>query len=262
VFLCRHPASHVVSFGTHPESRNGMTGKEQLQDILGLSSGVALDLYHAMEVISLDECMAIEADKINTAGFGAFFGSLQIILGRFLVLQVARMFERPGVRYQVRSIPTAIEVLHKQTDQLVIEERPALIRRLSRLGASAPEMESRSDADLTRLIATFFEHRLSASHPEGKRNARILRDLKTARNKWVAHPEAVHLEDLPKPTYAEIDTLVDFAKTFVAAIGIGYLGSPYDDDEGNFVISSDANRSTVCLRRLLQEAAVLPGAVS
>jgi hypothetical protein len=70
--------------------------KSQLDDIL--SEGVVLDLYHAEEVLSLGALMGREAGRINEASFGALFGSLQIIFGRFLILSVARMFEKPGAQ--------------------------------------------------------------------------------------------------------------------------------------------------------------------
>lgn len=230
--------------------------KTQIEDIL--RQGVAVDLYHVEEVLSLDEFVGREASQINAATFGAFFGSLQIILGRFLVLQVARVFEQPSPRYPIRSIPAAIAVLREHSDQLVVEQRPSLIRILSRAGTSPQKLERLSDPDLTHFVADFFDQRMSDSHAEGVDNARALRALKTVRDKKIAHPEAVGLDDLPKTTLADIDQLVALAKIFLGAVGSGYLSAAYQDDTGHHFMSSDAKRSTICLRRLLRKAGVIP----
>lgn len=227
-----------------------------LEDII--YEGLVLDIYRVEEALFLDELIGREADRINVATFGQFFGSLQSILGRFLVLSVARIFEPPSPRYPIRSIPAAIAVLREGADSLVIEQRPGLIRSLSRNGASASNLERMADSNLTRFVADFFDRRISNSHSEGEDNARALLALKTVRDKSVAHAEAVRFEDLPRTTFAEIDQLLALAKAFVGAVGFGYLGTIYDDDNGDYLMSSAAHRSTVCLRRLLEKAAILP----
>ncbi|MDE2466035.1 MAG: hypothetical protein KGO02_20310 [Alphaproteobacteria bacterium] len=202
--------------------------------------------------------MGRSASQINAATFGQFFGSLQIILGRFLVLQAARIFEQPNPRYPLRSIPSAIALLQRHSDRLVVEQRPGLIRALSRAGALPQELEALSDPELTRFVAEFFDRRMSDSHVEGMHNARALQALKTVRDKTVAHPEGIGLDQLPKSTFADIDRLVALAKAFLGAVGFGYLSTAYEDDNGHYFMSSDAKRSTVCLRRLLQKAGVIP----
>jgi hypothetical protein len=229
--------------------------KAQLKDII--SDGVAIDLYRVEEVLFLDELIGREAGRINAATFGAFFGSLQFVLGRFLVLQVPRIFEPPHSRYPIWSIPAAIAVLREHGDRLVIEQRPGLTRALCRAGASPRALESLSDPDLTRFVVDFFDRRMSHSDPEGVNNARALLALKTVRDKIVAHPEAIRPDQLPRATFADIDQLVALAKCFVGAVGFGYLSIAYEDDEGHYFVSSDAKRSTVCLGRLLEKAAVI-----
>ncbi len=222
--------------------------KTQLEDII--CEGVAVDLYHVEEALSLDEFVGREAARINAATFGAFFGSLQIILGQFLVLQVARIFEQANSCYPIRSIPAAMDVLREHSDTLVIEQRPRLIQSLCQAGASPEQLQSLSDPELTHFIVDFFEQRMSNSDPEGVDNARTLCDLKIMRNKKIAHPEAIPLGQIPKATYADIDQLVALAKSFVDAVGFGYFSTVW--------YPSDAKRATTCLRRLLQKAGVVP----
>jgi hypothetical protein len=228
--------------------------KSRLDDII--SQGVVLDLYHAEEVLSLGALIGRDAGRINEATFGALFGSLQIIFGRFLILSVARMFEKPGPTYPIRSIPAGIGVLRDHCDSLNIEERAAIVKSLCRQGASEADIKALPDPDLTRFLADFFERRLSESYSEGADNALALQALKTLRDKNIAHPEAIRPDDLPKATFAQIDELVALARTFVGVVGIGYLSVAYEDDQGHYLISSDAERSTICLDRLLQKAGV------
>ncbi len=99
-------------------------------------------------------------------------------------------------------------------------------------------MDFLSDADLTRYLADFFESRVSLSDFEGFENGRTLHAPKTLRHKIVAHPEAVRLEDLSKPTYVEIDKLASLARGFVGIVGFGYLSTVYESGDGTYLLSS------------------------
>lgn len=224
-----------------------------LEDII---KGIAVDLYHVEEAIFLDDFVGRNAGQINAATFGQFFGSLQIILGRFLILQAARIFEANNSRYLLRSIPSALAILQQYGVHLAVEQRPGLIRALSREGVLTEQLDGLSDSDLTLFVVDFFCRRMSESDPEGFHNARSLMALKTIRDKTVAHPEAISFSELPKTTFEDIDRLVALARTFVGVVGFGYLSTAYMDDSGDHFMSSDAKRSTFCLRRLLQKAGI------
>ncbi|MFZ2627559.1 MAG: hypothetical protein WAX67_01610 [Rugosibacter sp.] len=177
--------------------------RERLEDII--RHGVAVDLFHADEALSLDMFVGQHANEINKATFGAFFGSLQIMLTRNLILHVARMYETPKMPnkrnpspYPIRSIRSAIEILKEYGDDLAIEQRHGLISALARRGVPPDEMEELSDRELTNYLVSFFEQRYSAAHLDGAANARALEALKTMRDKVIAHPEAVRLEDIPR----------------------------------------------------------------
>lgn len=237
--------------------------RDKLEDII--RQGVAVDLFHADEALSLDMFVGQQANEINKATFGAFFSSLQIILTRNLILHVARLYEQPKEPtkrnpnpYPIRSIRSAIVILKEHGDDLAIEQRPGLIAALARRGAPLDEMEKLSDRELTNYLVSFFERRYSAAHLDGAANARTLEALKTMRDKVIAHPEAICLEDIPKPIYAEIDEVVSLAHAFVSAVGFGYLSTVYEAGDGYCLMSGDAKRSTTSLKRLLQAADVLP----
>lgn len=242
------------SFQTSVMSTTTPHPKTLLEDII---NGIAVDLYHVEEAIFLDDFVRSNAGQINAASFGQFFGSLQIILGRFLILQAARIFEANNSRYPIRSIPSALAVLQQHGDQFVVEQRPGLIRALSREGVLSEQLNGLSDSEITRFVVDFFSRRMSESDPEGFHNARALMALKTVRDKTVAHPEAIAISELPKTTFADIDRLAALARTFLGAVGFGYLSTAYADDSGDHLMSSDAKRSAFCLRRLLQNAGIV-----
>jgi HEPN superfamily AbiU2-like protein len=179
-------------------------------------------------------------------------------MARYVILTVAQLFEKLGKRHPIHSIPAAIAFLDNHADALVIEQRLGLLQSLARLGASVTDVRESSDPELTRFVARFFEKQASRIDvgEEGD-TTRALTALKSLRDKVVAHGEAVRLEDLPKPTYADIDRIVALARAFVGAVAFGYLTVAYEDDRGDSSISSDAERAEISLRRLLERAGVL-----
>lgn len=219
--------------------------------------GISEDLYHLEEAISLNDYISNNATDINKATFGCFFGSLQIIIGRFLVLQTARIFEPINSRYTIRSINTAISILEKYATALNIEQRIGMIHSLVRCGCNADELTRLDDTGLTRYIAHYFKSILTESNPEGSSIADSLIAIKTLRDKTIAHPESVCTSTLPTATLEEVDVLVRLAKQFVGIIGWGYLSIAYEDESGHYYMTSDAKRSTSCLQRLLVKAQVL-----
>lgn len=223
-----------------------------------VAKGIAIDIFQAEEALAIDELIGKEADRINTATFGAFFGSLQVILGRYLILAVNRIYEKDDPRYQIRSIPAAIKFLRHHAGELPIEQRPGLIRSLRRLDCEAPDLDTVSERDLTLLTANFFSERLPQSNIAGSGEpSEALLALKAARDKLIAHHEVVDPAQLPKATYGEIGELINYAKSFVSAVGFGYLSVVYESDDGDYFLSADAERATRCLRRVLEAAGVL-----
>jgi len=231
------------------------TPKEQLQDII--KNGVVVDIFEIDELLSLGELISEEAERINAAEFGIFFGSLQNYFHHYLILQAARIFEEKDRKFPTRSIPAAFLILRDNAETLEIEQRPSVLRALVRYGALASESSQLTDKDITLTIVEYFEQRLSTMHPEGINNAKALFAIKKIRCKKVVHPEAIAPDKLPSVTFSDIINLVSLAKQFVGIVGIGYFTSIYEDYNGRYTLSNDAKRSTDCLRKLLNKADVL-----
>lgn len=84
----------------------------------------------------------------------------------------------------------------------------------------------------------------------------LLETVKNIRDKFLAHHEDVELDAMRKPTYAEFDALMQFAREFVSAVGFGYFSIVYTDDSGTYGLDSDATRSMRSLRRMLNRFGV------
>ncbi len=106
--------------------------KEQLEDII--SKGIIIDIFQAEEALSLARFIGKNADIINKNNFGNFFGSIQFILSQQFILAVTRLYEPPNPRYPIKSIPSALEFIKHNVDNLVIEQKRYLIKKLIDFG--------------------------------------------------------------------------------------------------------------------------------
>jgi len=219
----------------------------QLDDIVGW--GVVHDVFDAEEASAVLTLIGRHAAIINEATFGAFFGSLQRILGRSLLLAVARMYETEKA-YALRSLPAAFKHLRTYGHQLKVNDREVIRLAFLKLGESISVIAAADDLVVTATLADAFEKRFVVLQSKAG-NA-----VKTLRDKIIAHHELIDVTTLPTATYAEIDELIEFAKEFIGVIGAAYTNVAYRAGDGRFFLSLDAERSTLCLKRLLSAAGV------
>jgi hypothetical protein len=219
----------------------------KLNDIVG--NGVVLDIFEAEETSAILMFTGQNAEAINKATFGAFFGELQRILGQTLQLAVTRMFESEKA-YPLRSIPAALNFLREHCGYMPVLDRSALVRALHKLGHDDEASRRLHYQDLTFAVADAFSREL-------KRLQSVAGTaIKTIRDKVIAHRERIAEEALPRATYAQIDELVEFAKDVTTAVGHGYTGVGYRVDSGEYYLTADAERAVRSLKRLLVAAGV------
>lgn len=230
---------------------NVTSPNEQLRDII--CDGVVHHLIYLEEALSLSRF----ANQIRAPHYDELFLGLAGMAIRTFILQAAKLFERPSARHRIRSIPAAIKVLRDHGDNLSIPRRAHLIKVLSRLGVSTQQVKNLDDKYLTAFVADFFAMQISKDRTEGVNNANTIELIKEIRDRVVAHPESIHITELPHPTFLQIDQLIVFAKTFVCAVGAGYANGFYEDDDGNYCATARANMATAQLRRLLKRTRVL-----
>lgn len=86
--------------------------------------------------------------------------------------------------------------------------------------------------------------------------SQALDSVKNIRDKRIAHDENVAVERLPRVTWLELNKLLDYAKSFIGAIGWGYLSTAYVYNDGSYALSCDAQRTSSAMRRLLKRAEI------
>src|SRR2546425_7897089 len=111
---------------------------KQLDDIVGW--GVVHDVFDAEEASAILSFIGRQVEAINRATFGALFGSLQRMLGRSLILAVARMYETEKA-YALRSLPAAFKHMRTHTNQLKVNDREAILHALRNLGRSTSDLD-------------------------------------------------------------------------------------------------------------------------
>ncbi|WP_419831746.1 hypothetical protein [Endozoicomonas atrinae] len=230
--------------------------QELLKDIV--HNGVVIDIFNAEEAFNIEDVIGTNATDINGATYGHFFGPVQIFLINSLILTVAKIYEKPKNKYVIRSIPSALRILEENADELDIPERPTLNSWFISRGYNKEVINNLSNADITRMLVQYFNERMpEAVEDTAEELDRALHAVKTTRDKRISHNEQIPNEAVPRPTYQELTDLLALAKEFAGAIGLPYLSTVYEDDKGNYLLSSDSGRSSRCLKRILKKLEVV-----
>ena len=229
---------------------------EELTDLI--TNGIVLEIFEVEQALALDELIGINAKVINEQRFGSLFRSLQIILGKCFVLDIAKLYERPKRKYHIKSIPVALKLLQDNADELPIKRKPLVFDKLVEFGYDMEQVQVMPDKEITLRIVKYFSDNLQPKTIISNINEihDALDALKKVRNKVIAHREAIESSELKLPTYAKIDQLVNMAKKFVVVVGNSYLGGNYEVN-GRYLRTSDAKRASRFLRRLLIKAGIL-----
>lgn len=228
-----------------------MSPEQSLDDIL--SQGIQIDLFRAEQCFALREVIAEHADGINSASFGNVFGSLQQILHRFALLSVAKVFEVPDNRYPLRSIPAALTLLNKHASDFAVWYPDALINILVKFDHKAEELKRLSYSELTATLYTEYSRRLPKPVADsGAKLDKTLYAIKTVRDKYISHNEAISLDDIPEADFESITGLIQFGLEFLQTIGLAYLSVSYSGTVGEFLKTTDAASASRGLKRLFQ----------
>jgi HTH-type transcriptional regulator/antitoxin HigA len=218
--------------------------KKKLNDIV---DGIRDDIFKADRYYFLVKEIGIHSKTINKdpRNFGQLFGTLQKgMQGEFLIA-ISRIYDKSDDRNKTRSLQGLINFLEKHKFQLPKTlEVYQLKDQLSRAKINLDHVFGDDDTEnINRrlllwlkndLIQTYESHRL----------------LKTIRDKKLSHNETA--EVLDSPTLTEILDLLELAKSFLGIIGWAYLGIAYKSRD-RYILSSDASRPSIALRRLLTE---------
>lgn len=220
-----------------------------LHDIV--NDGIAKDVYQAETSLQLFKQILKYSKEIEKSSFAILFDTLRFILTKEFTLAIAKLYEEEGRCYKIRSIPSALKLLEESANELIIVEKPSLIRKMIRCGFDGNYLNSLGDTRITNEIIKYFRNTLQGQ------KLKAMNALKTARDKVIAHHELIQTNNLPTTNIEEIEQLIAHAERFLGIIGSGYLSIAYEDDDSNCFLSSDAKRASRAIERLLQAAGII-----
>lgn len=213
----------------------------------------------AERAFSIWRTVGLHAEQVNKANFGDLFGSLQGALSDQFVLSVAKLCETPSSRYTILSLPALADTVERLSASLLMENHYRVRRYLAAPDSLSQETSAEASFANNRLIAAHIRSVLPQLAPDRERDSdRVLDAVKYRRDKVIAHNE--HLGDTPLPrlTWEEGQSLLEIAKSILGLLGWGYLRTAFEDDTGEYLLTSDAERGGRALERLLQHAGLAP----
>lgn len=240
--------------GTHPAPVEAMTlSKEDLAELV--KAGAVTDIFKAERAYALLKTIGTNADAINASkkNLGELFGVVQDIAQTEVLIAVARLFDPPSKKYPTRCLRALLDDLDAKAEALPpIVEKWNLAKELTRLAmdpADVARVQSESDVDVTRLIVGFLRERM-----EQPNIVDAVKRVRTLRDKRIAHNEDAH--GINGPTWKAVLELLTFAKEVVGLVGWAYMSTVYMHD-GRYFLSSDAERPSRAMRRLLDYLDIL-----
>lgn len=218
--------------------------------------GIAVDILDADRAWFLvDELCKLELPK-SARLFATALKELAIV---HLTLAVVKLFEKPK-GYPLRNIPQALDLLDRSANELPICHRPAVEARLARKFGIPSGLP---DAEINLQIVARFRDSLPNCDYKGTdlKSCRTLADLKTWRDKRMAHQEAAQTDTFRNIELAAVGRLLAYAKGFVSVIGLAYTSMAYDSDDGHYFLSDDAKQAALEFRRMVKETAEPRGGI-
>jgi hypothetical protein len=220
---------------------------------------VASLIFVADRAVGVVKAAGESADAINAANLGDLFVSIHGAMLDLAVLAVAKLFERPSSRHRIWSLPALLSEIQAGAAHFEIVERShafAFIREHSHAAELALTLP---DSELITVLAQTMQAQLPDLRSTEPRTHDLALDaLRQQRDKVIAHNEAVDHGTLLSVSWQQLENLLRLAKNQVGAIGWIFLRAAYTTDDGSYVLSDDASRTGVAMRRLLTKAGLRP----
>ena len=232
---------HISTYYVEMQTRN------QIEDIV--RNGLVSDIFRMESALFILEKIGDRVSDINDAKRGNFselFGTLQRALNTEAILAVARIYDEPSKRYPTRCIKGVLKHLIDFVDELPEIREPYQLELLLKTRNAPDELINAirtNPAEFPLLFSNYFNDELVTRHSEAMEKLKILRD------KAMAHNEN---NSVNGPTWLALSELIEFAKYMLSAIGWAYLSMAYSIN-GDYILTSDAKRSSIAMSRLLQK---------
>jgi hypothetical protein len=216
--------------------------ESQLENTL---AKVAQLIFLCEQALAIHDTIVEKARQINERKLNHFFVPVQYAFFQTFALDMCKIFELPK-RYSVHSLPMAIRLLEGAN----LKQRTELERACLRYGPTSLSLSRATNEDLVELYKSEITKELGSRKITDK-----LESFKAVRDKFVAHSEIVTVNT--SLNRQEANCLLGFSKRIVSTIGHCFLNTIYSDDDGNFVLDSDAGRASRAARRILEYVGIV-----
>ena len=215
-----------------------------------VKEGPVAEIFRTEQTLSILNATGALANEINNNNYGEVFATYQSFCIDQVILSITKLYETPN-RYNLKSIPAILNYFEQNSEHLEITEPNLLNQQLTRTNMLIPDFEAQDQNTKNLLV----HHKLNNCLPDISNNE-TLAELKTLRDKRIAHPEDISAESLPKPTWGAVEELLSAPKDVVGIIGDGYLSTVYMFENGEYTLSSDATRVGRGASRLLSNLGI------
>lgn len=187
---------------------------------------VSPEIFLAKQSASIWQNIGEYSSVLNGTTHQQVFGLIQIQALSTLVLSLGKLFERPDARYPNFSIPSAIEYLKEDIENVRVNNAsvPKLIDDLTDSVEDQSYLLQNSD-ELPQLLLKEFDDDCPRSPA---RSGAVLDEsferIKVIRDKRVAHSEDADLTIFPDADWDAVESLIAFGESFVNLAGYGFFG--------------------------------------
>ncbi|MCX6122184.1 MAG: hypothetical protein NTX44_11280 [Ignavibacteriales bacterium] len=213
-----------------------------------LDKGIVQDIYMSRLSYSLLMSIGKYGKQLEGTPYVLFFQNLQMILSDHLIVHITKLFEPIDKRYEVISVPTTLQIISENVDNLEIIERPLVCQHLANLGILLNNSWSITSAELNRIIVDHFQSTMPSLD-----NSNSLLALKVIRDKRIAHRELMDISGSPTTSFRDAYNLITYAQNFVIVVGTAYTSTVHGFINEDFFLGEDAERSSLSLKNIIND---------
>ncbi len=194
-------------------------------------NGLGENIRQAEEAMALSESITANMAATDRGGVGYLFSKMQLMLQRYAIILVTRLFEPEEDGFESFSIPVALNYLRFHADYVEIRDRETILKKLISFGHEQNEFENIPEPWITQLVRKEFADRLpQAKEPENSDLDRALYNLKRMRDKITIDSDGEQEYTSMSQADRYMKTLLIYASDFIETVGKGYLGITPEKD--------------------------------
>lgn len=182
------------------------------------------------------------------------------LIDRFL-LALSKVFDRDNRRHPVQSVASLLGILDREASSLPIRQRPLVLKAVGEWGDPGIPADP-TDAQITAAVVVHYRASMPSLDLASRRRLdATLRSVRYFRDKRIAHSEAPSADDTPTVSWTEARKLLDWAKDFIATVGLAYLSTAYRTGSQRYLLEDDAMRAANAMARLFYKAGLADGEI-